>query len=267
MSKIETTEHCAEAELGLDAPLRFLKSASESDLTYDLKWAAWRWLYLVPECRSIGMEVRLEGPFGRVVDLVGVGKRNMVYIVEVKSSRADLKRDDKSESDRQRTLLELSALRESAEFTSKVLDDTRRFAVQSARGDSDWREDTGYVSARNDEKEINARIAAKERLLLRFTTKFRDPSFLACADFHYVMAPSGLITRAELPPLWGLLNEYSETVVSAVQKQVKRNTIHVLRAISKANTRDVMKACRVRIVTTPTESSSDARDQVLDDRR
>ena len=68
-------------------PSDVLKSSSETRLTYQLKWAAWKWLYMEAGCRSIGMEVKLEGPFGRVVDLVGVGKGNVVYIVEVKSSR------------------------------------------------------------------------------------------------------------------------------------------------------------------------------------
>ena len=70
---------------------------------------------------------------------------------------------------------------------------------------------------------------------------------MACADLHYIMAPKGLIRRSELPPFWGLLNESSETVVSAVQKQIRNNTTHVLRAIAKANTRDLMKACDIRI--------------------
>ena len=97
------------------------------------------------------MEVRLEGPFGRVVDLVGVGRSNAVYIVEVKSSRSDLKRDDKSEADRKRAVAQLATLQDAA----------------------------------------------------------------------------------------------------AVQKQIRRNTTHVLRAIAKANTRDLMKACDVRIVKPP----------------
>ena len=229
-------------------PSRALKSRTESDLTYELKWAAWRWLYSVGGCRAIGMEVRLEGPFGRIVDLVGVGKDNRVYIVEVKSSRADLKRDDKSNEDQKRALSQLATLKEAADLTAAVLNQTREHAVDAAGDSSDWREDSAYKSALRENDEITERIESKERALARFSTKFHDPSFLACADFHYVMAPTGLITRAELPPFWGLLNEDSQTVVSAVQKQIQRNTTHVLRAIARANTRDLMKVCSVRIV-------------------
>ena len=232
-------------------PSRALKSRTESDLTYDLKWAAWRWLYSVGECRAIGMEVKLEGPFGRIVDLVGVGKHNRVYIVEVKSSRADLRRDDKSNADYKRALTDLTALQEAADLTAAVLDQAREHAVEAAGDSSDWREDPAFKSALRDNDEIAERIAKKERTLVRFSTKFHDPAFLACADFHYVMAPTGLITRAELPPFWGLLNEDSQTVVAAVQKQIQRNTTHVLRAIAKANTRDIMKACNVRTVQSP----------------
>ncbi len=265
MSKTDSQEvRRSEADPTSDTPLTVLKSAGETDLTYNLKWAAWRWLYATAGCRAIGMEVRLEGPFGRVVDLVGVGKDNTVYIVEVKSSRADLKRDDKSESDRQRTLAELSALQDAANLTATVLNDTRQFAVENVDSNSDWREHPAYVAAREEKEGIDERIAAKERSLMRFSTKFHDPSFLACADFHYIMAPSGLISRAELPPFWGLLNENSEMVVSAVRKQIRRNTIHVLRAIAKANTRDVMKACRVQIANPGLRSPSDTRNEALD---
>ena len=228
-------------------PSSILKSAGETDLTYQLKWAAWRWLYADAGCRSIGMEVRLEGPFGRVVDLVGVGKNNVVYIVEVKSSRGDLKRDDKSEVDRKRAVAQMSALKDAANLTATVLDDARQHAVKTAGEGTDWRQSPAYVSARRENDEMASRLAAKERAIVHFSTKFHDPSFLACADFHYIMAPQGLIARSELPPFWGLLNESSETVVSAVQKQIRKNTTHVLRVIAKANTRDLMKACHISI--------------------
>ena len=228
-------------------PSKFLKSSGESDLTYQLKWAAWKWLYLEAGCRSIGMEVKLEGPYGRVVDLVGVGKNNVVYIVEVKSSRGDLRRDDNSKTDQKRALAQLRALEDAAELTATVLDDAREHAVNHTDKNVDWRENPAYVAARRDHEDIASRIAAKERTLERFSTKFHDPSFLASADFHYLAAPDGLVARAELPPFWGLINERSQTIVPAVQKQVRRNTVHVLRAIAKANTRDLMKISGVSV--------------------
>ncbi len=246
-AKNELEATVGDVDFGEGEPSNILKSVGETDLTYQLKWAAWRWLYSVAECRAIGMEVRLEGPFGRVVDLVGVGKNNIVYIVEVKSSRSDLKRDDKSETDRKRAEAQISALKDAANLTATVLDDARRHAVETAEEGADWRENPAYVSARRDREAIEERLAARERTLVRFSTKFHDPSFLACADLHYIMAPKGLISRSELPPFWGLLNESSEIVVSAVQKQIRKNTTHVLRAIAKANTRDLMKACDIRI--------------------
>ena len=230
----------------MSVPLEVLKSAGETDLTYKLKWAAWRWLYSVAGCRAIGMEVKLEGPYGRVVDLVGVGKNNLVYIVEVKSSRADLKRDDRAENDRKRVLAQISALRDAADLTAKVLNDAREYAVENVSDGADWREDPAYVTAHRENEEMVERISVKERTLSRLSTKFHDPRFLACADFHFLMVPKNLITRSELPPYWGLLNEDAELVVPAVQKQVRRNTTHVLRAIAKSDTRDLMKACGVQ---------------------
>lgn len=49
------------------------KNGNETKLTYALKWAAWKWLWEVAECRVLGFEVRLEGPFGRIADVVWAG--------------------------------------------------------------------------------------------------------------------------------------------------------------------------------------------------
>ena len=56
------------------------RNRNETGLTYALKWAAWKWLWEVAECRVIGFEVRLEGPFGRVADLVGLGPENRAFL-------------------------------------------------------------------------------------------------------------------------------------------------------------------------------------------
>ena len=61
------------------------------------------------------------------------------------------------------------------------------------------------------------------------------------------MAPHRMFRTTELPEQWGLLNQRSETVVEAPLKQVKRVTQHVMRAIGRSNTRDLMKACEVRV--------------------
>ena len=61
------------------------------------------------------------------------------------------------------------------------------------------------------------------------------------------MTPHRMIRTTELPDQWGLLNERAETVIEAPLKQVKRVTQHVLRAIARANTRDLMKACEIDV--------------------
>ncbi|MBM3943494.1 MAG: MmcB family DNA repair protein [SAR202 cluster bacterium] len=75
------------------------RRGGETLLTHQLKWAAWEWLYNSAQCRCIGMEVKLEGPGGRVVDLAAVGPENAIYIVEVKASRADFLRDNHTLND------------------------------------------------------------------------------------------------------------------------------------------------------------------------
>ena len=88
-----------------------------------------------------------------------------------------------------------------------------------------------------------ARYEAAERRLSVFSTKFHDQAYLRAADFHYLMAPHGLVWPGDLPPFWGLLNEHGDVVAEAPPKQVRRVTAHVLRAVGKANARDLMKAC------------------------
>lgn len=221
-----------------------IKLRNETDLTYDLKWAAWRWLHEQAGCRVIGFEVRLEGPSGRIADVVGVDRANRVYLVEVKASRSDLLKDHRTARDKKRLQEDSNGLAEAAAFASEL---------------------AGIVHSQNDAAALlvaeaqelaTARHRATEHRLAVFSTKFHDPAYLRAADFHYLMAPHGLIWPGDLPPFWGLLNERSETLAEAPPKQVRRVTAHVLRAIGKANTRDLMKACGQTVVKQATAVSS-----------
>ena len=51
----------------------------------------------VAEHQIIGHEVRLEGLFGRIAYVVSLGPENRVFLIEVKSSRTDMNRDDDDE--------------------------------------------------------------------------------------------------------------------------------------------------------------------------
>ena len=50
-----------------------------------------------------------------------------------------------------------------------------------------------------------------------------------------------------------------ETIVEAPLKQVKRVTQHVLRALARANTRDLMKACEVQVIRIDQRSAKGSR--------
>jgi hypothetical protein len=60
------------------------------------------------------------------------------------------------------------------------------------------------------------------------------------------MAPSGVVRHDELPPYWGLLDPSPRALVEAPIKQVRDATVHVLRAIAKANTSAMMSEYGVR---------------------
>jgi hypothetical protein len=216
------------------------KNGNETELTYALKWAAWKWLWEVAECRLVGFEVRLEGPFGRIADVVGLGPENRVFLIEVKSSRSDLQRDDNNERTKQTLQKKAKALDEAEVFTRSVLAKAKANASDSDTGTS-----RAVAIAESDAQEIASKSDSTKKRIESLSTKFHDPAYLRCADYHYIMAPHRMIRTTELPEQWGLLNERAEAVVEAPLKQVKRVTQHVLRAIGRANTRDLMKACEV----------------------
>ena len=206
-----------------------IKLRNETDLTYSLKWAAWRWLYQEAACRVVGFEVRLEGPSGRIADVVGVDRANRVYLIEVKASRSDLMKDHHTKRDKKRLAEDSRGLAEAAAFASELAGIANDAAAAELAAES-------RASAKT-------RHSAAKRRLETFSIKFNDAAYLRAADFHYLMAPHGLVWPSELPPFWGLLNERGEQVAVAPPKQIRRVTSHVLRAVGKSNTRDLMKAC------------------------
>ena len=117
------------------------KRGNETGLTYELKMAAWEWLYREAGCRVIGLEVKLEGPGGRIADLAAVGPQNTFYIVEVKSSRSDFSRDDHTAGD----LTILQGQEGKVAGRTGLAKDTLRQAMDYAKAASPegWREAAG----------------------------------------------------------------------------------------------------------------------------
>lgn len=205
---------------------------SESPLTYRLKWAAWEWLYRAAGCRCIGFEVRLQGPWGAVVDVVGIGPDNAIYAVEVKSSRSDLARDNHTAADIARLRRRFDALE-------------RRIALAAAPGYCDA---PAATSATDRERLLQERRRLRERLHTR-STKFHNPNFLAIADYHYIMAPRGVARAETLPPQWGLLDPTPAEIAPAPAKSIRKNAgiiANALRAIARANGTAMMRAHGVR---------------------
>ena len=228
---------------GAAAAIRPFKRDNETDLTYRLKWAAWEWLYTVAQCRCIGMEVRLEGPGGRVVDLVGVGPGNTIYVVEVKSTRSDFSRDNHTADD-------LVALTAQGRVVAGRTELARRTLVQATvhaqkvRPGS-WREVLAYRQALADYRRVVGKEQAYRTRLAAYSIKFHDGRFLKIADYHYIIAPRQAVTRRRLPPQWGLLDETPQVVAPAPWKSVRKSTgivSNVLRAIARSNTTSMMRA-------------------------
>ena len=222
--------------MGKDKNAGTVKRKNESDITYALKWAAWRWLSDQAGCKAIAFEVRLEGPSGRIADVVGVGPENRVYVVEVKSSRTDAARDDNTKKKAAKLARERAIIDESVELSGGILEAAAKYSPTTRESDE----------LRLVRREHEDAVKKRERHAKRISTlsvKFHDDAFLRIAHCHYIMAPRGLLRPSQLPPYWGLLDESPAVVVKAPVKQIRDSTQHVLRAIARANTRDLMTAC------------------------
>ena len=219
------------------------KRGNESKLTYALKWAAWEWLYTFAGCRSIGFEVKLEGPGGRIVDLAAVGPGNTIYIIEVKASRADFARDNHTPNDLE-SLRELNEpLLRRGRLARRVLTQATEYA-QETRSDG-WELEPSYQLALADYQRLRKEEQTYRDRVATFSMKFHDPRFLAIADYHFIMAPRKLVPARKLPPQWGLLNEIPEVVAPAPRKEVRKNSgilSNILRSISRSNSTSMMRA-------------------------
>ena len=224
-------------------PLGPFKRGNETGLTYELKMAAWEWLYREVGCRVIGLEVKLEGPGGRIVDLAAVGPQNTFYIIEVKSSRSDFSRDDHTAGD----LIQLQGREKTVSGRTGLAKETLSQAVDYAKAVSPeaWREVPAFKQALADYRRVSDKEGAYRNRLAALSTKFHDPRFMGIADFHYLIAPKGVVTRVSLPPRWGLLDETPAISFSAPRKEVRKNTgivSNFLRAIARSNTTSMMRS-------------------------
>ncbi len=219
------------------------KRGNETGLTYDLKMAAWEWLYREAGCRVIGLEVKLEGPGGRIVDLAAVGPQNTFYIIEVKSNRSDFSRDDHTGDD----LTELQDRERNVMERTDLAKETLRQALGFAKETSPdfWRDVPAFKQALSDYQRVSGKEEAYRNRVATFSTKFHDSRFMRIADFHYLIAPKGVVTRSSLPLRWGLIDEASELSLPAPKKDVRKNTgivSNFLRAIARSNTTSMMRS-------------------------
>ena len=219
------------------------KLGSETSLTYDLKMASWAWLYREAGCRVIGLEVKLEGPEGRIVDLAGVGPRNTFYIIEVKSSKSDFSRDNHTMVDHS----DLRGLEDRVSGRTNLAKETLRQAMDYAKQISpeSWRYVPAFKQALLDYRRVSGKEESYWTRTATYSTKFHDPKFMGIADFHYLTAPKGVISRSSLPPQWGLLDENSEVLMPAPKKDIRKNTgivSNFLRAIARSNTMSMMRS-------------------------
>ena len=230
-------------EIGMVSVSGPFKRGNETELTYDLKMVAWEWLYHEAGCRVIGLEVKLEGPGGRIVDLAAVGPQNVFYIIEVKSSRSDFSRGNHTTGDFSELQGRGSAVAGRTELSKETLRQAADYAKETVP--EAWREVPAFKQALTDYRRVAGKEEAYRNRVSTFSMKFHDPKFMGIADFHYLIAPKGVVTRSSVPPQWGLLDETQAVILPAPTKEVRKNTgivSNFLRAIARSNTTSMMRS-------------------------
>jgi hypothetical protein len=186
----------------------------ETDLHKTLKKEACRWLFRMGY-GCIAAEVRLR-PLG-IIDAVGTGLfrpyQNYVAVpremqqtcfIECKASRSDFLRDQSDDG----------------QLTLCFMERERNFKVKKGRPRLD---------------------ALRQAVGLG---KFKSCLIEPMANIHYILAPTGLVQRKDLPPRWGLLS-YGETGISVIVRPVWQEcarTEYVESAIARTLTGDIYRA-------------------------
>ena len=155
---------------------------------------------------------------------------------------ANLRRDDNNELTQKKLAQQAWSLDEAVKLTEVVLAESQALDTPSEEGKA-----RALATAESDVEVVAKKAESPRKRIDTLSTKFHDPAYLRCADYHYIMAPHRMSKTTELPEQWGLLNECTKTVVEAPLKQVKRITQHVLRAIGRVNIRDLMEAYEIDV--------------------
>lgn len=195
--------------------------AGETDLHKTLKKEACRWMFRAGY-RCIAAEVRLR-PLG-IIDAVGTGVfrsyQNYLFIprelpqvcfIECKASRADFLRD--TTADGQMTLGLMERERNLRSHSKKRGRGLRSAAV----------------------RELGTKVG-----LGKFAACLMQPM----ANLHYILAPSGVVQKKELPPRWGLLSYGTGgvTLVVKAEWQERGRIEFVESAIARTLTGDIYRA-------------------------
>ena len=187
--------------------------AGETDLHKTLKKEACRWLYRMGY-RCIAAEVRLR-PLG-IIDAVGTGVFRPFH---------------------------------NYLFIPRELSQVCFIECKASRGDflSDCSKD-GQMQLCLMERDRNrkSRRRGRSRALRQSVglKKFEACLLQPMANLHYVLAPSGIVQRKDLPPRWGLLS-YGEAGVSVVVRAEWQETARcefVESAIARTLTGDIYRA-------------------------
>ena len=126
-------------------------------------------------------------------------------------------------------------------WTAGILENSASRARERYSNEA-WYKDSAYRQALFAHKAASLKKRKIRKRIASFSTKFHDTAYLKLAHFHYIMVPRKLMRSSEVPAFWGLLDETATLRVEAPEKQIPNITTGVLRAIARANTRDMMNA-------------------------
>ncbi len=185
----------------------------ETDLHKTLKKEACRWLYRMGY-RCIAAEVRLK-PLG-IIDAVGTGVFRPFHNYLFQPRELP-----------QVCFIECKASR--SDFLSDKSKDGQMTLCMMERGSN------GKAKGRRKVRRLRQTVG-----LGKFTSCLMQPM----ANLHYVLAPTGLLQKKDLPPRWGLLcfGEGGINVVVRSEWQETARTEYVESAIARTLTGDIYRA-------------------------
>jgi|GEM_PF-7073541 hypothetical protein len=139
------------------------------------------------------------------------------------------------------------SLDEAVKLTEVVLAGSKDLVASSKVGKA-----RALAIAESDVEVVAKKAESTRNRIDTLSTKFHDPTYLRCADYHYIMAPHRMIRTTELPNQMGAVKRAGrDGRCGTAQAGQASYSTRFTGDRAGANTRDLMKACEINVQPVP----------------